>query len=67
MSRIEEILSGKSLRPAAFTIPLYASAQQQINNLYLQSEEMFLGLAVAVSIAAGYAVYKYYKSIKKGY
>lgn len=67
MSRLDKLLIDKKEMATASLLPLYLSTQQQVNQMYFQAEEMFLGLAVAVSLAAGYAVYKYYKSIRRGY
>jgi hypothetical protein len=66
MNKLEKVLNN-NYKPAATLLPLYMSTQQQINQIYTQTNEMFWGLAAAVSLMAGYAVYRYYKSIKERY
>jgi len=67
MGKLDKLLIDKKEIATASLLPLYLSTQQQVNQMYFQAEEMFLGLAVTVSLAAGYAVYKYYKSIRRRY
>ena len=44
-----------------------AGVSAEINKINYQSDLLFMGLAIAVSAAAGYSVYKYFKSLKRGY
>ncbi|MCL4397117.1 hypothetical protein M1494_02110 [Candidatus Parvarchaeota archaeon] len=44
-----------------------ASIPAEINRINYQTDALFWGLAVTISVAAGYSVYRYFKSLKRGY
>ncbi|MCL5009862.1 MAG: hypothetical protein M1433_02715 [Candidatus Parvarchaeota archaeon] len=62
-----EVLLNKKRTGYLPSIPLIISAQDKINRINYYSSLEFIGLSIFVSIAAGYAVYKYLKQLNKNY
>ncbi|MCL4398317.1 MAG: hypothetical protein M1322_01240 [Candidatus Parvarchaeota archaeon] len=66
MEKLENLLNKLCTAGKYYALPA-TGIQAEINRVNYQTDLLFLGLAVTVSIAAGYSVYKYLKSIKRGY
>ncbi len=66
MEKLDKILDKQKAFAGYSAIPLL-SIQAEINKINYNADALFIGLAVGVSILAGYSVYRYFKSIKRGY
>ncbi|MCL5975977.1 MAG: hypothetical protein M1580_00050 [Candidatus Parvarchaeota archaeon] len=66
MEKLENLLNKVANKGRYYTLST-AGVSAEINKINYQSDLLFMGLAIAVSAAAGYSVYKYFKSLKRGY
>jgi len=66
MEKLESLINKIASKSSYYALSA-AGISADINKINYQSDLLFLGLAITVSAAAGYSVYKYFKSLKRGY